>query len=66
MVVMDKEEYIDKANSLISQEAYRSINRDPTNKLKAKFITIIRRIKRESGLGDIIYKSMYPTGCTSP
>ena len=62
MVVTNKEEYTDKANSLLLHEAYRNIDRDPTNKLKAKLITILRRIKRESGLDDIIYESMYPMG----
>ena len=65
MVVMDREDYIEKTNILLVQAAYRSIDRDPTNKLKAKLITIFRRIKRESGLENI-YKSMYPMGCTSP
>ena len=66
MVFMDREDFIEKANNLLAQPAYRSIDRDPTNKLKAKLITILRRIKRESGLEDTIYNSMYPMGCTSP
>ena len=66
MVVLDKEDYIEKANILLVQPSYRSIDRDPTNKLKAKLITILRRIRMESGLEDTIYKGMYPTGCTVP
>ena len=62
---MDKEEYLDKANILLAQPAYKSMDRDHTNKLKAKLITILKRIKRESGLLDNIYKTMYPTGYTS-
>ena len=46
MVVMDRKDYIDKVTNLLSQPAYRTIDRDPTNKLKAKFITILRKIKR--------------------
>ena len=65
MVVMDRTMYIDKANNLLVHPAFRTIDRDPTNKIKAKLITILRRIKRESGLEDSIYKSMYPMGCTS-
>ena len=45
MVVMDRKDYIDKANKLLAQPAYRTINRDPTNKLKAKLITLPRKIK---------------------
>ena len=59
MVVMDRKDYLDKANNLLAQPA---INRDLTNKLKAKLITILRRIKRVSGLEDRIYKYMYPLG----
>ena len=64
MVVMDKKDYIDKASSLLDQPAYRTFNRDPTNKLKTKLITLLRKIKRETGLEDSIYKYMYPMGCT--
>ena len=66
MVAMCRKDYIEKANSLLAQPAYRTIDRDPTNKLKVKLITIQRRIKRESGLEDGIYKYMYPMGCTYP
>ena len=66
MVVMDKKDYIDKATNLLAQPAYRTISRDPTNKLKAKLVTLLRKIKRETGLEESIYKYMYPTGCTSP
>ena len=59
MVVMDRKDYIDMAKNLLVQPAYRTIDGDPTNKLKAKLTTILRRIKRESGLGDSIYKFMY-------
>ena len=66
MVIMDREDYGDRANSLLTQAAYRSISRDPTNNLKAKLITILRGINRASGLEDTIYKCMHPIGCISP
>ena len=56
MVVMDRREYLDNGNNLLAQPAYRTIDRDSSNKVKAKLITILRRIKRESGLEDSIYK----------
>ena len=34
MVVMDRKDYIDKAANLLVQPTYRTINRNPTNKLK--------------------------------
>ena len=40
MVVMDRKDYIDKATNLLSQPAHGTIERDPTNKLKAKLITL--------------------------
>ena len=66
MVVMDKEEYVSKAQELLAQPAYRSIPSDPTNKIKAQLFTKLRRIKRENNLDEGIYKAMYPTGCIPP
>ena len=34
MVVLDKEDYINKAKDLLSQPAYKEIPKDPTNKNK--------------------------------
>ena len=47
MVVLDKDRYIEKVENLLVQPAYRTIDRDPTNKLKAQLILKLRRIKRE-------------------
>ena len=65
MVVMDRKDYIAKATNLLSQPEYRTIDRDPTNKLKAKLFTVVRNLKRETGLEDHFYNYMYLTGCTS-
>ena len=66
MVVLDKEDYISKAQELLSQLAYKEIPRDPTNKIKAQLITKLRRIKNYWNLDEGTYKSMYPTGCVPP
>ena len=66
MAVLDKEEYIQKAENLLAQSAQKTIERDPTNKIKAKLIQILRRIKRETGMEEGMYKAMYPTGCNPP
>ena len=50
MVVLDRKDYVEKAHNLLLQPAYSTIERDPTNKLKANLITILRRIERESEL----------------
>ena len=62
-VVMDKEDYIQKAESLLAQPAYRTIDRDPTSKIKAKLINTLRKIKEQKNIGEGMYKTMYPTGC---
>ena len=66
MVVIDKEDYLQKADYLLVQLAYRTIDRDPTSKLKDKLITTLRRIKRDTNMDEGMYKTMYPTGCNPP
>ena len=66
MVVLDKKEYLEKAEALLVQLAYRTIDRDPTNKLKARLIQTLRRIKRDSNIGEDMYRTIYPTSCTAP
>ena len=38
MVVMDRKDKIEKATNLLAQPAWCTIDRDPTNRLKAKLI----------------------------
>ena len=66
MIKMDRQEYINKANSLHNQHTYRSIPRDPTNSIKNKLISILKRVKNQTGLDSNTYKSMNPTGCVPP
>ena len=66
MVVMDRQEYISKAEELLAQPAYQTIPRDPTNRIKAQLITKLRKIKRDNNLDEGMYKAMYPTGCILP
>ena len=66
LVVLDKEDYINKARGLLSQPAYKEIPKDPTNRIKAQLITNLRRIKKDSNLDEGRYKAMYPTGCVPP
>ena len=65
MVVMDRQDYINKSNNLLSQPAYRPIPRDPTNKIKAILITILKKVKNQTGLDSNTYKAMYPMGCSA-
>ena len=66
MVVMDRQDYINKANQLLNQNTYNVISKDPTNTIKNKLINILKNIKTKSGLSTNTYKSMYPTGCVPP
>ena len=63
MVVMDRKEYVEKVEGLWAQLAYRTITADPANKLKARLIQTLKRIKRDTNMGKGIYKAIYPTGC---
>ena len=66
MVIMDRQDYINKANHLLKQSTYRSITKDPTSSIKNKLINISKRVKNQTGLDSNTYKSMYPTGCIPP
>ena len=63
MVVMDKEDYTNKAHRLLAQRAYRGIPRNPTGKIKAQLITKLRKVKQKTSRDEGMYKAMYPTGC---
>ena len=66
MVIMDKKEYNSKAQELLTSPAYKSLPRDPTNKIKAQLITELRRIKKDSNLDEGTKTAMYPTSCVLP
>ena len=66
MVVMDRDDYNQKAESLLQQPAYRPIPNDPTNKYKTKLIALLKSIKTEGGINESTYKKLYPTGAGSP
>ena len=66
VVVMDRQEYVNKSNNFLAQPAYRHILKDPTNKVKATLISILRKVKKETGLDNNTYKYMYPMGCIAP
>ena len=66
MVIMDRQDYISKANTLLNQNTYRAIPWDPTNTIKNKLITILKRVKNQTGISNQTYKAMYPTGCVPP
>ena len=66
LVVMDKDQYINKAEELLSQPTYKTISSDPTTKYKNKLICLLKTIKTEGGMSEALYKRLYPTGAGSP
>ena len=66
LVVLDKEEYIQKAKQLLHQPNYRTLTTDPTTKHKNKLIALLKTIKTQGGMNDNLYKKLYPTGASSP
>ena len=66
MVAMDRKEYVEKVEGLLAQPANRTITANPTNKLKARLIQTLRRIKRDTNIREDMYKVTYPTGCIAP
>ena len=59
LVVMDREEYIKKAEELLNQAAFKVIPADPTTKQKNKLILLLKNIKVECEINEEIYR-----GCT--
>ena len=47
MVVVDREEYIQKSEELLHQPNYKILQSDPTNKYKNKLISLLKSIKAE-------------------
>ena len=66
LMVMNKEEYIKKAEGLLLTDTYRTISIDPTNKHKTKLVKLLKTIKAEGGISEAVYKRLYPTGAGVP
>ena len=54
MVVMDREDYIRKAEELLDQPVYKPIPTDITTKYKNKLISPLKTIRTEGGINDVI------------
>ena len=65
LVIMEKNEYIKKAEELLNTDTYKKIPEDPTNKQKNRLINIWKNIKSEGGLNEETYRKLYPTGAVS-
>ena len=50
-MVLDKGEYIKKADELLSQSSYKKSSTNPTNRYNSKLITLLKKIKTEEWNG---------------
>ena len=66
LLVLDKDEYIRKAEELLKEKTYKIIPTDPTNRQKNRLIQILKKIKEEGGMSETTYKKIYPTGAGIP
>ena len=66
LVVMDKEDYVQKAKELLDQPTYKTITNDPTTKYKNKLVNLLKAIKTEGEIDEALYRKLYPTGAGSP
>ena len=66
LVVIDKADYIKRAEELLNKPTYKKIPDDPTNKQKTKLVNLLKNIKEEGGITEETYKRVYPTGAGSP
>ena len=58
LVVMNKEEYVEKGEELLNQSTYRTIPNDPINKYKNELINLLRTINAEGGISDAVYEAL--------
>ena len=67
MVIMDREDYINKAQALLQDtRTYKFLKKDPTSQLKNKLITLLKDIKQTGGLNTNKYKQLYTTSAVPP
>ena len=63
LLIMDKPDYNTKAQDLLNdKKTYKEINTDPTNKLKTKFVSLLKKIKVDGGLKNSCTRRHTPQG----
>ena len=67
MVVMDIQDYRDKALTLLTDTStYKTISKYPTTRLRNRLICTLKDIKQQGGLSDTTYRKLYPTSAVPP
>ena len=65
MVVVSREDYIEKSEELLHQQNYKILQSDPTNKYKNKLISLLKSINA-GGMDDNTYRWLYQTAAVTP
>ena len=59
MIIMDQEDYTNKAQTLLQDtNTYKVLSKDPTSQLKNKLISLLNDIKETGGLSTNKYKQL--------
>ena len=67
MVIMDQEDYTNKALTLLQDtNTYKVLPKDPTSQLISKLISLLKDVKQTGGLTINMYKQLYPTSAVPP
>ena len=66
LVVVNTEDYKNKAEELLNQNTCTAISLDPTMRLKNKLINLCKSIKAKGGIKEELYRKLYPQGLNPP
>ena len=58
LVVMNKEDYVKRAEELLNQPTYRTIPSDPTTKYQNKPVNLLKTTKAVGGISDAVYRRL--------
>ena len=66
-VVMDKQEYLDKCNSMLQDtKTYKKLKHDPTAKYKREVVALLKELKDREVISNTLHKRLYPTSDQPP
>ena len=66
-VIMDKEEYNNKVNTMLSDtNTYKKLTRDPTQAKKRILIQKLTKLEKDGKITKEQYRSLYPTSEITP
>ena len=58
LVLMNKEDFVKKADDLLNQPTYRTISSDPTTKYKNELFNLLKTIKTEGRINEALYRRL--------